>query len=169
MKKVIYAVYGSNLLKKRFLVYIKGGKFEDIQYKGCKDKTEPVDRGWILIPHRLYFAKKSKRWQGKGVAFITINKESNKDFYTVARLWEITEEQFKCIWKQEGDKFYTEPLFLCEKEGLKIYSLTGNWEDEKNLPSEKYLKIIKQGLKETTGWSDKQVDEYIKKFIPERK
>jgi hypothetical protein len=165
MNRVIYAAYGSNLLKERFLVYIKGGEFEDRKYEGCKDKTEPVDRGWKFIPHRLYFAKESSKWQYGGVAFISLDKEENKNFHAVARLWEITEEQFECVWEQEGKGFYKEPLILGEIEGIKIYSLTWNWEDEKNPPSEKYLKIIIQGLKETTGWPDKQVDEYIKRFI----
>ena len=50
MDKVIYAAYGSNLLKERFLVYIKGGEFEGKNYKGCKDKTDPVNLGWMYVP-----------------------------------------------------------------------------------------------------------------------
>ncbi len=41
MSHVIYAAYGSNLLKERFLAYIKGGTFMGIHYEGCRDKTEP--------------------------------------------------------------------------------------------------------------------------------
>jgi len=47
MKKVIYASYGSNLLKERFLYYIKGG-----EYKGCNDKSDPIEKGWMFIPYR---------------------------------------------------------------------------------------------------------------------
>ena len=165
MNKVIYAAYGTNLLKERFLVYIKGGSYEGRNYEGCRDKTNPIDRGWMFIPHRLYFAKKSPRWENKGVAFITSNKESDKNYHSVVRLWEITEEQFYDIWKQEGRGYYPKKLDLGIKDGLKIYTITGDWLQEINPPSERYLDIIRKGLKETTGWDDRQIDEYLKKFI----
>ena len=91
-KKIIYAVYGSNLLKEKFMIYIKGGWYKGQKYRGCRDKTEPIDRGWIFIPYCLYFAKQFLRWGRKGVAFITC--EENKNYQTLVRLWEITEEQF---------------------------------------------------------------------------
>jgi hypothetical protein len=52
MSHVIYAAYGSNLLKERFLVYIKGGTFMGIHYEGCRDKTEPESLGWMWVPYR---------------------------------------------------------------------------------------------------------------------
>ncbi len=165
MKKIIYAVYGSNLLKERFLVYIKGGDYKERHYLGCEDKTYPIDRGWMFIPHRLYFARKSSRWGNKGVAFVSYNKEPDKNYHTLVRLWEVTEEQFDCVWKQEGKMSYHKKLYLGVKDGLKIYTITGNWSCEINPPSESYLDIIKKGLKETTNWSDKQIDRYLNRFI----
>jgi len=165
VKKIIYAAYGSNLLKERFLVYIKGGEFKGFKYSGCEDKNDPFDRGWMYIPHSLYFAKKSSRWQNGGVAFVNPEKEPDENFYTVVRLWEITEEQFSDIWNQEGKNFYNIKLFLGEKDGLEIYTLTGKWLDEINRPSEQYLEVIKKGLKETTKWGNKEIEEYINKFL----
>jgi len=51
MKYLIYAAYGSNLLKERFMRYIKGGKFEGFEgkdYRGSSDKSEPKDLGWMM-------------------------------------------------------------------------------------------------------------------------
>ncbi len=45
MKYLIYAAYGSNMLKERFMVYIKGGEFEGNPYPGSTDKSEPEDLG----------------------------------------------------------------------------------------------------------------------------
>ncbi len=164
MKHVIYAAYGSNLLKERFMVYIKGGLYRGEEYKGCEDKTEPISLGWMYVPHRLYFAKNSKRWNGKGIAFLTCEKESNPEYHAIVRLWKITEEQFECVHKQEGKGWYHEILTLGEKDGLTIKTFTGCWMDNINLPSEEYLDVIKKGLKETTGWTDQEIEKYLSKF-----
>ncbi len=132
MQYLIYAAYGSNLFKERFMFYIKGGVFEGRHYNGSTDKSEPEDLGWIYVPHRLYFAKKSPRWDNKGVAFLSCEKESNSDYHAVVRLWKISEIQFKDIQQQEGKVWYKEVLFLGEKEGLKIKTITGSWVDEKH-------------------------------------
>ena len=165
MDKVIYAAYGSNLLKERFLVYIKGGEFEGKNYKGCKDKTEPVNLGWMYVPHRLYFAKRSSKWDNQGVAFLKCEKEDNPEYHAVVRLWEITESQFEDIHEQEGKSWYDKVLFLGEKNGLPIKTITGCWMNEINEPSERYLNVIRKGLKETTGWDDDRINHYLVKFI----
>ncbi len=165
MKEVIYAVYGSNLLKERFMVYIKGGVFEGREYPCCEDKTDPVDVGWMYVPYRLYFAKKSQRWDYKGVAFLTCKEEPNPDYHAIVRLWRITESQFEDIQEQEGKGWYNKILCLGEKDGLPIKTFTGCWLSDLNPPSERYLDIIKKGLKETTGWDNKKIMEYLGKFI----
>lgn len=163
MNYIIYAAYGSNLLEERFIVYIKGGTYEGRYYGGCIDKANPVNMGWMYVPHRLYFAKKSSRWGNKGVAFISCEVEENKDYHSVVKLWKIKEAQFKEIWEQEGEEWYHKKLELGRKDDLKIFTITGCWENERNQPSEKYLNIIKKGLIETTGWSERESDEYLKK------
>lgn len=163
MNYIIYAAYGSNLLEERFIVYIKGGTYKGRHYKGCTDKTEPVNMGWMYIPHRLYFAKKSSRWENKGVAFISYEVEENKDYHSVVRLWKIKEAQFEEIWEQEGKIWYPKKLELGKKDGLKIFTITGCWENERNQPSEEYLNIIKKGIVETTVWSEIDASEYLKK------
>ena len=164
MEKVIYAAYGSNMLKERLLAYINGGRYYNHDYIGCKDKTDPIFRGWIYVPHRLYFAKESPRWENKGVAFLDVSSEKNPEYYALVKLWEITREQYKCIREQEGI-WYSEELLLGEIEGLKIITFTGDYVNEKNEPSDEYLNIIKKGIKETTGWDDSKIENYIKKFL----
>jgi len=164
MKKILYAVYGSNLYRKRFICYIKGGEFGGNTYKGCNDKTEPEDYGNLFVPCRLYFAKESPRWGYKGVAFLTCEKEENDKYHTLVRLWKITEEQFDCIWKQEGKTYYYRKIYIGKKDELEIYTITGCWLKEKNRPTEEYLRYIKLGLKETTRWTDEEIEKYISKF-----
>ncbi len=165
MNYLIYAAYGSNLLKERFMVYIKGGRYRDREYKGSKDKTNPRDLGWTYVPHRLYFAKESSRWGNKGVAFLSCEKEKDSNFYAVVRLWKVSEQQFKDIKEQEGQTWYNVELELGEKDGLIIKTITGYWESEINKPSEEYLNVIKEGLKETTKWSDDKIEQYLRKFL----
>jgi len=165
MKYLIYAAYGSNLLKERFVYYIKSGNFEGKYYNGSADKSEPKDLSWMYVPYRLYFAKKSLRWDNKGVAFLSCKKESNSDYHAVVRLWKISETQFEDIHEQEGKGWYNKVLILGEKEGLEIKTITGCWEDEKQKPCKRYLEKIGKGLKETTNWSDTAIEEYLNKFL----
>ncbi len=165
MNYLIYAAYGSNLLKDRFMVYIKGGTYCGRLYEGSKDKIDPQDLGCIYVPHRLYFAKESSRWKNKGVAFLDCEKERDNNFHAIVRLWKVSEQQFEDIKKQEGKTWYNVELELGEKEGLIIKTITGCWKTEINKPSEEYLNVIRQGLKETTEWSDDKIEEYLRKFL----
>ncbi|MCX7914461.1 MAG: hypothetical protein N2511_07740 [Thermodesulfovibrionales bacterium] len=165
MSYLIYAAYGSNMLRERFLYYIKGGFFEDKYYEGSRDKTEPEDLGWMFVPYRLYFAKSSSRWDCKGVAFLSCRKESNPNHHAIVRLWKVSKFQFEDIQRQEGSSWYNVVLPLGEKEGYQIKSITGCWEDEKQRPSVRYLEIIKRGIKETTNWDDGKIEEYLVKFL----
>jgi len=163
MNKLIYAAYGSNLLKERFMVYIQGGVFHNKEYKGCTDKTGPEVMGWQYVPYRLYFAKHSTRWNNGGVAFLSCEHESNPEKFTVARLWQVTESQFEEIQEQEGC-WYNKILLLGEKDGLEIKTITGCWTQEINKPCVEYLNIIKSGVKETTNWDDNKIDDYLSKY-----
>lgn len=164
-KFLLYAAYGSNLLRERFYVYVMGGSYLGFEYKGCSDKTEPEDFGSMMVPHRLYFAKKSDKWDNMGVAFLSLKDEKDPFFYSVVRLWKITYQQFEEIKSQEGP-WYSEIMNLGKKK-YDIITFTGKieTENEKNQPSEKYKDIIIKGLIETKGWNIGECNQYIKKFI----
>lgn len=163
---ILYAAYGSNLLLERFYAYIKGTEFNGVKYEGCQDKTEPEDYGSLLVPHKLYFAKKSERWEEGGVAFLSLKEESDPYYYALVRLRKITYSQFNDIQRQEGS-WYNQIINLGKKDKLDIITFTGpeEFEKEKNLPSDSYLDIIKKGLIQTKGWSVGECEQYIKKFI----
>jgi hypothetical protein len=68
---VWYAVYGSNLLKKRFGYYIVGGKPDGskTEYPGCRDKTPPREDREVTLKYALYFAGHSNSWDA-AIAFV---------------------------------------------------------------------------------------------------
>lgn len=164
MEHLIYAAYGSNLLQERLLFYIKGGEYCGRHYDGSDNKTEPESLGWIYVPYRLYFAKRSSRWGNKGIAFLSCQKEDEMNYWAVVRLWKISEQQFQDIQRQEGG-WYNKILSLGAIGGFEIKTITGCYENEKQQPSDDYLNIIKAGLEETTNWDNDMIKKYLIKFL----
>ncbi|MCF8253862.1 MAG: hypothetical protein K9H61_04390 [Bacteroidia bacterium] len=185
---VWYLSYGSNLSFERFLCYIKGGRPTGATriLKGCSDQTIPLDIQEIFICYPLYFAKKSRNWQNGGVAFIS-NKLSDK-CDTLAKIYQISKEQFIEIFKQETNfdadvnidfeaakktgnfvinenSWYGKIIYFGEQEGLSIYSFTNaNDIQELNKPSDEYLSTIIKGIKETfIGIENVEIVEYLLK------
>jgi hypothetical protein len=165
MEYVLYAAYGSNLLTERLLTYIKGGKFRGLPkwHTGCPDKTEPVSLGWKRIPYRVYFGGYSRWWHG-GVAFLSTEIEPNTEYHAVVRLWKMKREQYECVKSQEGES-YAKEIKLGTLDGLEILTFTSEKKLNYNPPSKLYLDVLKEGLKETTGWTDEEIDKYWEKFL----
>lgn len=188
--KVWYASYGSNILESRFLCYIRGGKPEGSvkEYKGCSDKTLPKKNEAIIINRELYFAKKSKSWQGSGVGFIKSDHEPNKK--TLGRMYLISMNQFIEVIKQEtnfkGDlkidtgktitkgsliyrenSWYGKLLYLGKKDEIPIFTFTNEKDltPQLNAPNEYYLKTIIDGLKESYNLNDFELIEYFKNLL----
>jgi len=101
-KYVWYASYGSNMYKPRFMAYIKGSRVPGLEFveEGCKDTSDPLDEGAMLLPHQTYFARRSLRWSGSPV-FMQKNK-SNTNVTAYGRMYLITEEQFDDVLAQEN-------------------------------------------------------------------
>lgn len=186
-----YVAYGSNLLRDRFLCYIKGGKTPTCNRmsKGCKDKSLPIKIRPTRIPHRLYFAKEATVWGEGAASFIEANASDQR---TYARQYLIRFDQFIDIVLQEnnesienividlkqvinqgqifigeGDDFdwYGRILYLGEDEGIPKLTFTAKWDDERmdyNKPSERYIKTIIKGLIETHELSQSEIIDYIK-------
>lgn len=97
-----YASYGSNLLRARFMAYIQGGSppGESFAQVGCTDPTPPRDDRPMKIPHRLYFAQRSRNWENGGVCFIQRKPEPGVE--TLGRMYLVTEEQYKEVFYQEN-------------------------------------------------------------------
>ena len=186
---VWYASYGSNLLRERFMCYIKGGRPEGTTttYKGCSNKEPPIVDKRITIPHELYFAKESDTWEQKGVAFIRSTKDS--DAKTLGRMYLITREQFTQVVRQENGRdpehksiqidfestvnngeslipircWYSRIIYLGDADNEQIFTFTAKREEDKIEPGMKYLSMIKKGLKETYGMSDEEISVYLRK------
>lgn len=185
---VWYASYGSNLLKSRFMCYIKGGTpiGSSKREVGCKDKTPPLKDKPITIPHELYFAEHAKRWEEKGVAFIDTKKSTSKRAQTLGRMYLITKEQFEDVVAQENgvrlkidfkkviskkslvlaDSWYGNILYLGSEHGEPIFSFTSPKPMSKatfNEPSKKYLRVIAMGLKQTYKMTSHEIFKYLLK------
>ena len=158
-KYVWYACYGSNLNKKRFLLYILGGPLEGTGriHPGCSNKELPNRESTITIPFELYFSKKSKFWENMAISFVKSKRD--KSARTLCRLYLVSEEQFIEIMMQENDKnpsymkpeidfqltmktgvstignkddflWYGKHLYIGEKEAFPIFSFTAKWADD---------------------------------------
>jgi len=165
MSNILYASFASNMLKERFMVYIKGGVYNGKTYRGCRDKTEPIAYGYTYVPFRLYFANESPKWDNKGVAFLETNNEPDPFYFALVRLWKVTEQQFEDIYEQETKTWYDKIITLGTKENMPIKSFTSSRAFAPNKPSDKYIKVILSGLMETTGWNYDKCLDYLTKFI----
>jgi hypothetical protein len=168
-KYVWYVGYGSNLSKQRFLCYIVGGipKYGKKYNDGCSNTECPIDDKPFRIPYRLYFAlpggeTKTYNWGQGGVAFINPKKEGSEDNWSWCRMWKITCEQYEEVRVQERKPWYNHEIFLGEKNGIPIRTIT-NIEILSNIipPSEAYLKTIALGLKETYNFTDNEIAAYL--------
>ena len=167
---VWYVSYGSNMLKERFMCYIKGGSFRDSRYREpCRDTSLPKAVKTVEIPYDMYFGNKSGSWENGGVSFIDTSKEGNS--LGVAYL--ITEEQFKHVREQEnGGHFprsgmwYTQIIDLGTMDGFEVKTITNPIPRDPNNPSRKYLDALHEGIKE--NWpqmSDGDIDDYLNNCI----
>ena len=189
-KRVWYASYGSNLKRKRFMCYIKGGTPEGSakKYDGCfRDKSEPIESRPISINWELYFAGRSRPWGNCGVAFIRENSEQGS---TLGRMYLITEEQFNDVVMQEnakrpdgsrfvptfeqlvsrresflhGNPCYGKLLNIGSEGGYPILTFTTARSDLQyaTMPGEQYVKVIASGIKEIYHqMADDDIAEYL--------
>lgn len=157
-----YACYGSNLLKERFMYYIGGGvcRFNGTRYRGCTDQSEPLDDRPCIVKHELYFGNSSSKWDDGGVAFL--NKVRNENVLTLGRMYLISEDQFKEVQEQEGLGWYNEVLDLGMEDGVPVKSFTHSSLFSRNIPSEKYIGVVKAGISESyPGKSSREIIDYL--------
>ena len=146
---VWYVSYGSNMLKERFMCYIKGGecRFNGRHYRGCDDRTPPVKSFAVSIPHSMYFGYSSGSWDGSSVSFL----EPEEGGSCMGRAWLITRAQFERVHTQEGagENWYNLPLSLGTIDGIEAVTFTHDTKYEETEPSEIYLDVVKRGMRET--------------------
>ncbi|HHT64511.1 MAG TPA: gamma-glutamylcyclotransferase [Clostridiales bacterium] len=145
---VWYACYGSNINYERFMKYIEM----------CEDNSPPLQIRPRKLNHPIYFAKQSGSWQNQGVAFLDLSKKGS----SYGKMYLITKEQLAEIQRHEGRTWYNKKALLGWEDGLPIYTLTHKprWEQD-TVPSQEYLDVIKQGIKDTYQLSDSAIDNYL--------
>ena len=182
---VWYVGYGSNILKERFLCYIKGGQPEGSSktHEGCRDKSLPIDDKPTILNHELYFAKNSSSWQNGGIGFV--NMEENNAVLTLARMYLVTRQQLEDIAKQETDSaelvslnleeaithgytifkspsWYGNLLYLGEHDQHPVFTLTSECIFTKaTQPGIEYLTTIIKGIQQTHGLTTEELVGYL--------
>ena len=75
--RVLYASYGSNLLERRFLAYVQGGRIEgnSAVFAPCASDASRPRRSLLLALRnsRLHFARAAANWGGGGVGFLAVS------------------------------------------------------------------------------------------------
>jgi hypothetical protein len=177
-----YASYGSNLSRDRFLCYLQGGRPDGASrdYPGARDRTEPAADAAVVLPGQVYFGWHSPTWGG-GIAFYDADSEGQ----ALGRAYLITESQFADVAAQEMHRAPGEDLDLTtvleerqhtlgpgryeslhlvgELEGQPMLTFTSpeTADVEHRPPSEPYLAMVAQGLRETHAHTDDELADYL--------
>ena len=150
---VWYAGYGSNLSKKRFMLYIE---------KCHKDHLISDDEDHAWFPGQMYFGNESGRWNNKGVAFYDPNVPGK----TFMRMYKVTRQQLEEIQNKEGRRFYGRKHNLgIHQDGYPIYTLTSETRFSSNPPDESYFSLILEALSEENKFTEKEANRYLDKCL----
>lgn len=168
---VWYVSYGSNMLIDRFLCYIKGGSYNGSRsLPPCNDTSDPVEIKPYIIPRDMYFGYYSSQWDG-GVSFLDTTKPGKA--YGVAYL--ITREQYEHVacqenggYEPEDSSWYNKRYSLGSEDGIEVLTLTNNGVTEYNMPSERYLEVIRDGIRQNyPDIAEDDINRYLSKCIRE--
>lgn len=185
--EVWYVCYGSNLSADRFGCYLAGGcpPGAAMAYAGARDPATPRDDVPVDLPGRLYFAGESSVWGG-GMAFY----DHDVPGPTAARAYRITAGQFADVAAQEmhriprqGDPLeevvlggldggrhragpgrYETLIQVGRRAGLPMLTFTAPHGSEAvphSEPSEAYVAVLADGLRESRGWTARDVAAYL--------
>jgi hypothetical protein len=185
--EVWYVSYGSNMCRARLAAYLMGGRPRGARksYVGARHRRMPREDVAVDLPGRLYFAGESPTWGG-GVAFY----DHDEPGPTAARAYRITAAQFADIAAQEmhrlpqhddpieriviegietgrheaGPGHYETLVEVGRRDGLPMLTFTsphGFDAVPHTRPSEPYLAMLAEGLRESRGWSDAEIRGYL--------
>ena len=169
---VWYVSYGSNMLRERFLCYIKGGRFSSTgrYIPPCSDTSDPIAIAAYDIPYDMYFGNRSGSWEGRGVSFLDLSKPG----HALGVAYLITREQLEHVSCQEngGNKpeysvnWYNTVELLGTFEGHEVYTIANDSIREHNDPCESYLNTLYRGIAENyPDLSSSEIEEYLNSCI----
>jgi hypothetical protein len=192
MSHVWYVSYGSNMSAARLACYLEGGcpPGGARVNPGARDRTPPARTVPVDLPGTTYFAGRSPQWGG-GVAFY----DHETPGFTAARGYLVTAGQLADIAAQEmyripedgdpieqiargpleagrheiGSGRYETLVEVGRYDGAPLLTFTaphGAEHVEHVEPAPAYLEAIALGLRESRGWDDDQVQNYLDSVLP---
>jgi hypothetical protein len=193
---VWYVSYGSNMSAARLACYIEGGCPPGgvRPNPGARDQTPPRRSVPVDLPGAVYFAGRSRQWGG-GVAFYDHDADGGPTaarayLVTAAQFADIAAQEMYRI-PEEGDPLEEVVLGgLGSDSGGRHHAGPGHYETlvevgrldgapmltftaphgidhvEHTAPSEAYLAMLAEGLREGRGWSDQEIENYLERFKP---
>jgi hypothetical protein len=184
---VWYAAYASNLLARRFALYLQGGVLAETGrvHAGARDPRPPLADVPLELPGTVYFATEASTWPGTGRALY--DPGTLLPGGSAGRGYLITAGQFADVVAQEmrrepgafsGAVIPSAPggqvvLGPGHYETLSCEGLLGGWPvvtmaapwglgDVPLLPlAGPYRDVITGGLRETCGWDAGQAEAYL--------
>lgn len=182
---VWYAAYGSNLLRTRFLTYLRGGPVPGSarHQDGARDPSDPLDDRPYRLPLPLVFGRSSSGWGGGGVCFAGPHRDP--DDGAMGRAWLITVEQLADVWCQEngatlsdgpevdlgrlvadgevdfGRGWYRRLVRLGDLDGHPVATFTSEAAPAPNPAHRSYLEVVGRGLMETWGLPATEAARYL--------
>jgi hypothetical protein len=185
--QVWYVSYGSNMSAIRLSCYLEGGcpPGGSRANPGARDPRPPSENAPVDLPGSVYFAGESPQWGG-GVAFY----DHETPGPAAARAYLVTAEQFADIAAQEmhripeaGDPIeeivlnglgdgrhrfgpgrYETLVEVGRRDGVPMLTFTapdGIDHVPHNRPRAAYLAMLSDGLRESHGWDQEQIDAYF--------
>lgn len=178
---VWYAGYGSNLSRRRFERYLRGGTPTGGRrhYPGARDCTSPTADQPFTLPYRLHFGGASRTWGG-GMAFVDTKSRGR----VLARVYRVTAEQFADIYAQEnggaadeadlsvvrdgqqivaGRGNYPVIVRCGSLDGLPVFSFTAVHMPQRTAPRPAYLRTIAAGLAESHRLTATAIVAYLRR------
>ena len=164
---VWYVSYGSNMLKERFMCYIKGGSFEGSRYRQAfSDATPPLAVKTFEIPYDMYFGNTSGSWQDCGVSFLDLSKKG----HALGVAYLITKDQFRHVCAEEnggrapeeGYSWYEDIIDLGVMDGFEVKTITNRNLRPYKEPCLEYRETLIRGIEE--NWPDmfiRDIKDYI--------
>ena len=170
---VWYASYGSNLHRDRFLHYLRGGVHDETGtgHRGARDPQPPQADRPVRLPYPVYFAGRSRRWSGGGVAFLGHDRQTPSP--TLSRAYLLTVGQLEDVLSQEsgrdpepldvdavvragahaaGDGYYDRVLHCGDHDGVPVLTFTSLRPmpaEALAAPAAAYLRTIARGLRDS--------------------
>jgi hypothetical protein len=182
-----YAAYASNLLSRRFSLYLQGGTLAETGrvHAGARDPAPPARTTALRLPGTVYFATEATTWPGTGRALY--DPATPLPGGSAGRGYLITAEQFADVVAQEmrrepgtfvprvlpqipgqvvhlGDGHYETLACVGLQDGHPVVTMTPPWKlgDVPLVPlAGPYRDVIISGLIESHGWDWDRACRYL--------